>query len=85
MSQLGYTHGRPWQLGACCVNLPLEQWTGEMQGEVRVGKGRAVLEVERRERASSCANRGVQRAAEGPAPAVVPCVPPCTIPASPCF
>lgn len=39
MSQLGYTHGRPWQLGACCVNLPLEQWTGEMQGEVRVGRG----------------------------------------------
>lgn len=28
-----------WQLGACCVNLPTEQRTGEMQGEERVGRG----------------------------------------------
>ena len=35
----GIYHGRLWQLSACCVNLPLEQWTGEVQGDLHVGRG----------------------------------------------
>lgn len=75
----GIGHGRLWQLGACCVHLPLEQRTGEMQGDGRAcGQRRAVLEMERREGASSCTNCGAQRATKGPTLAAAPCVPPCT-------